>query len=109
MRSCGGFSKTAVRHGYTTFKSEANFMLISFLTNAVEAVIMSVMSEKDVEPDREYSVGETAKLVDLSDRHVARLVDKGHFPGAYRKSPTPRSPRVIPGSSILAFLKAREI
>ncbi len=71
--------------------------------------MMSAMSDEiQVDPNKKYSIGEVAKFVDLSDRHVVRLVDQGLFPGSYRKSPVPRSPRVIPGQAIIDFLAARE-
>ncbi len=70
---------------------------------------MSVMSEEtNVDPNKNYLTGEVAKIVGLSDRHVARLVDQGEFPGSFRKSPVPRSPRVVPGKAIIEFLAARE-
>jgi len=67
------------------------------------------MTDKaDINPRKEYTVGETAELVGLSDRHVARLVDLGEFPGAGRKSPLPGSHRTIPGSAIIAYIENKK-
>ncbi len=69
---------------------------------------MSTMSDKLPDPILNYSTREVADFVDLSDKHVGRLVDQGYFPGSRRKSPHPRSPRVIPGSAVIEFLKNRQ-
>ena len=72
---------------------------------------MSVMSDKTVEVldiNKKYSTGQVAVFVGLSSRQVARLVDDGYFPGAYRKSPHPRSERVIPGTAVEQFLEKRQ-
>lgn len=69
---------------------------------------MSVMSDKLVILNKEYSTGEVAELVGLTPKQVARLVDDGHFPGAYRKSPAHGSHRVIPGEAVAAFQAARK-
>jgi hypothetical protein len=69
---------------------------------------MSIVTRDEIDPERMYSTTETAKLVNISLKQVARLVDQGHFPGSQRKSPVPGSPREIPGSAILHFLEARK-
>lgn len=71
--------------------------------------MMSVMSDKLIILSKEYSTSETAKLVNLTAKQITRLVDDGHFPGAYRKSPVHGSHRVIPGRAIVAFQEARKI
>jgi hypothetical protein len=70
---------------------------------------MSAMSDEiQLDPKQNYSIGQVAKIVGLSDRHVVRLVDLGLFPGSFRKSPVPRSPRVVPGKAIIEFLALRK-
>lgn len=66
------------------------------------------MLTEQIDPNRMYSTAQTAKLTQLSTNHISRLVDAGEFPGSYRKSPVPSSPRVVPGSAIISFLEKRQ-
>ncbi len=79
------------------------------LTAVDHLCMMSAMTEYQIDPQEFYTTGQTAKFIGLSDRHVVRLVDDGHFPGSYRKSPVAKSPRQIPGSAIIAFLDKRKL
>ncbi|NJN55169.1 MAG: hypothetical protein HC804_10645 [Anaerolineae bacterium] len=51
--------------------------------------------------------GEAGKLIGLSGKQVGRLADAGYFPNVARKSPQPRSPRVIPGSDLITYLEQK--
>ena len=72
---------------------------------------MSGMSDslnKQIDKDKLYMTGEAGALLGLSSKHVGRLVDAGEFPNARRKTLHPNSPRVIPGSDLIAFLVLRK-
>lgn len=69
---------------------------------------MSAMAD-DINPNQSYTTREVAEFTGLSDRQIVRLVDDGQFPGAYRKSPVPGSPRLVPGSAIISFLERRQL
>lgn len=69
---------------------------------------MSAMSQQ-IDPDKNYTTGEVGKLTGLTNRHIVRLVDNGQFPGSFRKSPVPHSPRMVPGAAIIAFLEQRKL
>ena len=67
------------------------------------------MSEKDFDPNKDYSTEETGEILGISSRHVQRMIKSGHLPGARKKSPVPKSPFVVPGSAISEFIKKREL
>lgn len=69
---------------------------------------MSAMTE-EIDPTQSYTTREVAQFTGLSDRQVVRLVDDGQFPGSYRKSPVPGSPRMVLGSAVIAFLEQRQV
>ena len=66
------------------------------------ASIMSAMTDEIV-PEKEYSTGEVGRIVGLSSKQVGRLVDAGLLTGR-RKSAFPKSPRVVTGAAIIAYL-----
>lgn len=68
---------------------------------------MSELTEK-IDPTKNYTTLEAAKIANLEDRSVRRLAVEGHFPGAYRKTPRPTANWVIPGTALLAFLENRK-
>lgn len=71
---------------------------------------MSIMTtQEQVIADKDYSVAEAAELLDLTGRHLLRLINDNHFEGAYRLAPVPKSPYRIPGSAIIAFIEKRRI
>lgn len=66
---------------------------------------MSNSPKSEIEPTTLYTTSEAGRFIGLSGKQVGRLVDKGVFPHARRKSPLPNSPRVIPGSDLIAYLE----
>lgn len=82
-------------------------LLRSGLDDFLYMCIMCIMSE-EIEPNTIYTTKETADILGMHYSQIQRLFDAGHFEGAYRKAPVPRSPRQIPGSAIIKFLEQRK-
>lgn len=79
-----------------------------FLTILGVVDSMSAMSDslvENIDAKKLYMTGEAGELIGLSSKQVGRLADAGYFPNARRKSPQPGSPRVIPGSDLIAYLR----
>lgn len=58
---------------------------------------------EEVDPQKMYTVTETAKILDFNVSYIRRLCEAGHFPGAAKKSPIGHSRWIIPGEAIVAF------
>lgn len=63
----------------------------------------------DIDPNQSYTTTQVAKFTGLSKKQVSRLIDDGQFTGSFRKSPVSGSPRMVPGSAVMAFLEQRQV
>ena len=62
----------------------------------------------DMAEEKRYSTAEAAERLGVTPRTVVRWYNLREFPNARPKSPTPRSPIVIPESDIVAFEQRRD-
>jgi excisionase family DNA binding protein len=58
--------------------------------------------------EKRFSTAEAAERLGVVQRTIQRWYEQGEFPNARPKSPTPRSPIVIPESDIAAFEQRRD-
>lgn len=78
------------------------------LTEISQSHILACMSHiADVDPDKKYSTIEAAEILSANPRQVRRWANSGLLGQIERKSPVPRSPRMISGQAIIDFIKKR--